>query len=194
MFISIPRAFNGNALFLPPMKTAVLSVIVMLCTAVAGFAQDCELLVDRTNEEGLTIRTTREQTFYQHEGRRLRFYMELTGDQMAVAANWYISPKTIPDGQKFNSKKPLILTLTLENGEQVSLTIIEAQPGSGTYKLKYADYMIGGSAMITPEIMEQLKASPIKSYTESLYGVDDYQVTDPILPKYFINTINCLQQ
>lgn len=186
-------AFVANTLFLRLMKTVVTIILLSIAALTPSAAQECDLLVDRTDVNG-RIRTTRENTFYQHEGRRLRFYMEQSNEQLVLAANWYISPKTLPEGQKFNGKKPLEISLALENDDIVVLTIVEAIPGSATYKLKYADYMIGGSALISPEVAQRLQASPIKSMSESLYGITPYKVKDVLLPQYFINTISCLQQ
>lgn len=155
------------------MRTTTICLIALLLSVVSLSAQDCNLVVDKTFPNGGFVKTTKQTTIYNLQpNRSLRLYLENLDNETTLGVNWYISPKVLPEGAKLNGKKPLLLTITLADGKVVSITVLEPMPGSGTYKLKYADYMIGGLADMKPEQIEQLKASPIKSIAESIYGVE----------------------
>lgn len=155
-------------------------------------AQECDLLVDNSFPNGGYIKTTREHQIIKLTGHSLKFYLENIDGQMTVAVNWYISPKALPEGSNFDGKKPMVIIINLEDGERVQLTVQEPKPGSGTYKLKYADYMMGGLAVLSPEDQQKLAKSPIRSITESIYGVSMPPVDDIKQIKFFMNNIPCV--
>lgn len=155
-------------------------------------AQECDLLVDKTYPNGGFIKTTREQQIIKLTGHSLKFYLENLDGQMTLGVNWYISPKALPEGSNFDGKKPLVLIIRLEDGNQLQLTVQEPKPGSGTYKLKYADYMIGGLAVLSAEDQQKLAKSPIRSITENIYGVSMPPVDDIKQIKFFMNKITCV--
>ena len=153
--------------------TSTLLVIFLLFSALSLSAQDCDLIVDKTFPNGGFVKTTKQTTMYSFQpNRSLRLFVENLDNETTIGVNWYISPKVLPEDAKLNGKKPLLMTFTLSDGKEVTITVLEPTPGSGTYKLKYADYMIGGLAELKAEDIELLKAAPITSISESIYGID----------------------
>ena len=169
--------------------------ILLSFFSIQAMGQNCNLLVDRTvGQSGGFIKTTREEVIYQQTGRRLKFYLENLDGEYALAVNWYISPKVLDAKEVFDPKKPLLLTITLANGDKVSLTVLEPSPGGGTVKLKYADYMIGGLIPLPLETREKLLASPIVSITEGLYGTAPVTLSEITTPDFFQRMLPCIAQ
>lgn len=160
-------------------------------------AQDCNLVVDKTFPNGGFVKTTKQTTIYSMQpNRSLRLYLENLDNETTLGVNWYISPKVLPEGAKLNGKKPLLLTLTLASGKKVTITVLEPMPGSGTYKLKYADYMIGGLANLTADQKLLLESSPVTAVSESIYGVElplIEQLPDTA-SSFFVDKLPCVAQ
>lgn len=176
------------------MRTITTCLVCLLFAVVPMSAQDCDLVVDKTFPNGGYVKTTRQTTMYSLEpNRSLRLFMENLDGETTLGVNWYISPKALPSGSSFNGKKPLELTITLADGKKVTITVLEPMPGSGTYKLKYADYMIGGLANLDADKIATLKASPISTITESIYGVTLTQTEVADTSKaFFVEKLECI--
>lgn len=184
-------------LFLCPMRIITTCLVSLLLSVVSMSAQDCNLVVDKTFPNGGFVKTTKQTTIYSMQpNRSLRLYLENLDNETTLGVNWYISPKVLPEGAKLNGKKPLLLTLTLASGKKVTITVLEPMPGSGTYKLKYADYMIGGLANLTADQKLLLESSPVTAVSESIYGVElplIEQLPDTA-SSFFVDKLPCVAQ
>lgn len=184
-------------LFLCPMRISSVLLIALLLSAFSLSAQNCDLVVDKTFPNGGFVKTTKQTTMYSLQpNRSLRLYLENLDNETTLGVNWYISPKVLPEGAKLNGKKPLLLTLTLASGKKVTITVLEPMPGSGTYKLKYADYMIGGLASLTDDQKVLLESSPITAISENIYGVElplMEQLPDTA-SLFFVDKLPCVAQ
>lgn len=175
------------------MKHLPLALFLMLFAVVLrAQTPDCNLLIHKSIKDEF-VKSTKKETVYNVPNRALGIYLQNRNGYIQATFDWTVGLKALGAGEKFDPKKPLMVTFIFKNGSSHTLTIEEFKPGSGATQVRYAySYIIGGSVFITEADVAALTQSPIVSIRESLYGIP-FDDTNPLRADFWIRTIKCVQ-
>ncbi len=169
-------------------------LLLLMCSTVSLIAQtdDCNLLIHKSIKDEF-VKSTRKEVIYNVPNRTFGIFIQNRNGSMQAVFDWTIGLKALDSSEKFDPKKPLMVTFIFKNGTSHTLTIEEYIPGSGAKQVRYAyKYTIGGSAFITEADVAALTQSPIVTIRESIYGIP-FADTSPLRADYWIRVIKCVQ-
>lgn len=172
----------------------LLNIALLLLFALGANAQtdDCNLLIHKSIKNEFT-KATKKEIIYNVPNRYLGIYVQNRNNSIQAIVDWDIHPNALGEKQKFDPKKPIMLTFIFKDSSSVTLTLEEFKPGSAAQRVRYANYMIGASIFLTPEQITALTKSPIVKVRESIYGIA-FDDSNPLRADYWIRTIKCVQR
>ncbi len=151
----------------------------------------CNLLMHKSIKDEF-MKSTKKEIIYNTPNRVLGIYLQNRNGSIQATFDWDINPKALAANEKFDPKKPLMITFLFKDGSSQTLTVEEFTPGSGATKVRYANYMVGASVFLTPEQVTALTKSPIVRVRESIYGIP-FDDTNPLRADFWIRNIKCVQ-
>jgi len=153
---------------------------------------DCNLLIHKSIKDEF-IKASKKEIIYTVPNRVLGIYIQNRNNYKQVVVDWDIHPKALGEKEKFDPKKPLMLTFMFKDSTMLTLTLEEFTAGAGAQRVRYGNYMIGGSVFLSPEQITALTKSPILWVRESIYGIG-FDETRPLRADYWIRTLKCVER
>ncbi len=172
-----------------------LPIIALLTLASLGLNaqnEDCNLLIHKSIKDEF-VKSTKKEIIYTIPNRTLGIYVQNRNGYIQAIVDWNIHPYALEEKQKFDPKKPLMLTFMFKDSTTLTLKLEEFKEGSGAQRVRYANYMIGASIFLTPEQVAILTKSPILKVSESVYGIGFDQVA-PLRADFWIRTLKCVER
>jgi hypothetical protein len=179
--------------FAAPMKNLpILLLLLLSSTGIFAQTDSCNLLIHKSIKDEF-VKSTRRETIYNVPNRTFGIFVQNRNGSMQMVFDWTIGLKALDATEKFEPKKPILLTFFFKDGSSHVITVEEYIPGSGAKQVRYAyKYTIGGSAFITAEDMAILTKLPIVNIRESIYGIP-FDDTTPLRADYLIRAFKCVQ-